>query len=177
MLSLYLAMLASEEDKVLFESLYHQYKNLLFKMANDILHDEYLAEDAVSEAFFRIANAFEKIRDEPWQRQKGFTVTVLENIAKSMYQKRKKDAETFTDSEDMLENCTVDGETAQALLQTMELLSETDRNLLMMKYIYGYMDREISKLLGIAGDTMRKRLERARRRLMNVWEVNALNVV
>lgn len=49
---LLLAMIDNEEDKSKFEQLYNQYKQLMFYIANGILHDENLAEDAVQHTKF-----------------------------------------------------------------------------------------------------------------------------
>ena len=58
MLNIFLSLIDSDEDKAKFSNLYEQYKNLMFYIARDILKDEHLAEDAVQEAFIRIAKNF-----------------------------------------------------------------------------------------------------------------------
>jgi len=47
MLPIYLAMLDGDDEKSKFESLYLTYRKLMFHVANGILNDEGLAEDAV----------------------------------------------------------------------------------------------------------------------------------
>lgn len=61
MLQLYLQLLDTEEEKQGFELLYETYRKLMHWVANNILHDEKLAEDAVHEAFLRIIKNFHKI--------------------------------------------------------------------------------------------------------------------
>lgn len=51
MLVIYLSMLNGQEDKNKFELLYEKYRKLMFYIANNILNDEYLAEDAVHQTF------------------------------------------------------------------------------------------------------------------------------
>ena len=46
------------EDENIFERLYYKYRNLMYTVAFDILHNTSDAEDAVSEAFLRIAKNF-----------------------------------------------------------------------------------------------------------------------
>jgi hypothetical protein len=48
MLPIYLSMLDGDDEKSKFESLYLTYRKLMFHVANGILNDEGLAEDAVS---------------------------------------------------------------------------------------------------------------------------------
>jgi RNA polymerase sigma-70 factor (ECF subfamily) len=50
MLPIYLAMLDGDDEKSKFESLYLTYRKLMFHVANGILNDEGLAEDAVHQA-------------------------------------------------------------------------------------------------------------------------------
>lgn len=61
MIGLFLALIDTEEDKIKFVTLYEKYRKLMFYIANDILKDTDLAEDAVQEAFFRIAKNFKKV--------------------------------------------------------------------------------------------------------------------
>lgn len=48
----------SEDERLKFESLYLNYRNLLFKCAFNILKRKNLAEDATSEAFIRIYTTY-----------------------------------------------------------------------------------------------------------------------
>lgn len=54
MLSLYLSMIDTQEEREKFERLFHQYERCLKYTAQNILFDEHLAEDAVQETFIRI---------------------------------------------------------------------------------------------------------------------------
>ena len=52
---IYMMMIDSESDQSKFEQIYMKYKGLMFYVANDILHNEHDAEDAVHQAFIKIA--------------------------------------------------------------------------------------------------------------------------
>lgn len=56
-------MLDTEEEKSKFEKIYFKYRQLMFKVANDILSDEYLAEDTVHKSFIKIMKHLDKIND------------------------------------------------------------------------------------------------------------------
>ena len=60
---IYLTMIEAEEDRHRFLSLYRRYKKLMLYIAHDILHDPHDAEDAVHEAFLRLAEMIEKIHE------------------------------------------------------------------------------------------------------------------
>ena len=57
MLSLYLAMIDTDEDRAKFAALYERYSRLMFYIARQILGDEQLSEDAVQEALLRAESA------------------------------------------------------------------------------------------------------------------------
>lgn len=58
---IYMMMIDSESDQSKFEQIYMKYKGLMFYVANDILHNEHDAEDAVHQAFIKIAENIKKI--------------------------------------------------------------------------------------------------------------------
>lgn len=60
---IYLQMLETPEEKSKFEQLYLEYKGLMFHVAYEILHNEQDAEDAVHQAFVKIAENIKKIDD------------------------------------------------------------------------------------------------------------------
>jgi len=60
----------------------------------------------------------------------------------------------------------MEAETVRRCIQT---LPEIDRDVLMLRYIHECNDQEIARLLKISNDTARKRLERAKRRLIKLW--------
>ena len=61
MLQIYLAIIDDENDKSRFEELYERYARLMHYAAREILADDRLAEEAVQEAFFRIARNFHRV--------------------------------------------------------------------------------------------------------------------
>lgn len=175
---LILAALETAEEQEEFLLLYNRYRNLMFTRANDILRNEYDAEDAVQEALARVADNFQKISRAHCHSQKGFMVQTVENVAKSMYVKHKKDRTRqipFEDVEyDMADDtiledqilAMMEAETAKRLIGT---LPEADRDVLILRFIHDFNDREISRHLRITNDAARKRLERAKRRLIMLW--------
>lgn len=56
----YLAMIEGPEERSKFEQIYEKYRALMFYRAKQILRDDRDAEDAVHEAFVRVANHIEK---------------------------------------------------------------------------------------------------------------------
>ena len=63
MLISYLAMIGTQHEKSEFVKLYERYRKLMHYAAKRILGDDSLAEEAVQEAFLRIAKNFGKVSD------------------------------------------------------------------------------------------------------------------
>ena len=190
MLQFYLQLLDTEEEQRGFTLLYEIYRKLMHWVAKGILRDEGLAEDAVQEAFLRIAKNFYKIKEILCPETRNFVVIIVRNAALAMQQKQARDAEhcvydaaqgeTQHASEDELHtilgqvSCGFD-ETADSLL-AKELglavigLPDKLREVLFLYGYLGYHMKEIAALLAISEDAAYKRLQRARNMLTQIWD-------
>ena len=165
MLSLYLTLIDTEEDKLRFTDLYERYRHLMFYVAQDMLKDEHLAEDAVQEAFLRIAKNFHKVGEINCPRTRNFSVIIVRNTAITIADKRNSlvdlnthtENDVFTGAEDVFE--TVSG---KLLTEGILELPEIYRDPLYLHHIYGYTLSEVSGLMNIPVETAKKRVQRAR---------------
>jgi len=173
MISICLTLIDSEEDKLRFTHLYEQYRHLMFYIAYDILKDEGLSEDALQEAFLRIAKNFHKVGEIPCPRTRNFAVIITRNVALTMVKKKHDDLEpeifsgkeAISISDDVFE--TVSG---KILVECILKLPEMYRDTLYLYHIYGYTFREISHLLSVPVETIKKRAQRARKMLKDFLE-------
>ena len=72
-----LSELETVEARSKLEKMYKLYWDAMFATANGILKDQYLAEDAVQEAFLRIARNLSKVRDAASQEARAFAVVIV----------------------------------------------------------------------------------------------------
>jgi len=172
MLVIYLSMLNGQEDKNKFELLYEKYRKLMFYIDNQILNDEYLAEDAVHQTFIEILKNLDKIDDVFCHKTKNFIVIMVRNTAINMYNRRKRNSVVPFDEA----QCCIGHEALEAaegierLVQLIINLPVIYKDVLTLKYVHGFSNPEIASLLGISEATVRKRLERARRKLNEAIE-------
>ncbi|MHB8963627.1 MAG: RNA polymerase sigma factor [Saccharofermentanales bacterium] len=172
MLIYYLSLIETEDDKDKFERLYNQYKRLMFYRARQILNDDFLAEDAVHDAFIKIIDYLDKIDENSCHRTKGFMVIVVESTSKNLYNKRKKDAEVLvgdfdtqeSESRDLADEV-LDQLSLEVLIAKIDLLPAIYKEALLLRYVHELSDKEIAKLLSLRPDAVRKRLERARQKI------------
>ena len=76
-----LMMVDTPEQKRKFAELYERYRYLMFKIAVDILHEHHLAEDALQEAFVRVAKHTECIGQLEETATKRYLITITKNAA------------------------------------------------------------------------------------------------
>ena len=170
MLNIFLTLLDTDEEKDRFTLLYEQYRHLMFYIADEILKDEHLSEDAVQEAFLRIAKNFYKINDIFCPQTRNFVVIITRNVAITMVKKEQ----CHVDLDEYIENETSESDNIFDLISEKELihcimdLPVAYRDVLYLYHIYGYSFNEISSLLSVNVETAKKRAQRSRLMLKNM---------
>lgn len=168
---IYLMMLDTEEEKSKFEKVYLKYRQLMFHVANDILKDEYLAEDVVHKSFIKIMKYLDKIKEIECPKTKGFVVIVVKHAAIDVYRKRKRENTVQIEEEVLVEHrvTTVDQEVIakieNPLTAAILALPYHYSEVILLKYNHNYTDQEIAGLLGLTEDNVKKRLQRAKKKL------------
>ncbi len=165
MLSFYLSLLDTEEEKSKFTQLYLKYGRLMKYIARRKLRDDYLAEDALHNAFIKLTRYLHTIEEVECHKTRRFVVIVVDSVVTDMLRKDKHYPDnsyeelepTIGYEKDMLENLAV-----QELTSLIEGLPEKYRAVLELHAYYGLSDKQIADVLGITYAAARKRLERAR---------------
>ena len=157
---LYLQLIDSPQERSRFERLYATYRNLMFHVAKRILGNDQDAEDAVHDAFLAIAKNFDKISTDDRHKTKAFVVIVVENKAINIYHHKKRRSEAMY-LED-ISGISVQLPDDDGLARCLWKLPARYRALLLLKYEWGYDNRELSALLGISEAGVRKLNQRAK---------------
>lgn len=158
---IYALTIVKPADRPKLERLYLEYRSVMFCAANEILHNEHEAEDAVQQAFMKIAENLDKVPDEPSNQTKAFVVTIAENTAIDRYRKLKRHG----DCELCEEACGIEANSADELVSCILKLPARYRQFILLKYYHGYSTREIAKLLGMSSAAASKTAQRAKQRL------------
>lgn len=162
----YLAAIDSHEDKTKFEKVYLTYRGLMYHVAYKILNNEQDAEDAVHNAFVKIAENIEKIGDPVCPKTRSYVVTIVENKAIDIYranQRRSKVAYL-----DEVSGITVDTAEASGLEYCILKLPPEYRQVILLKYCHGFSCKEIAKQLGISEANAKKIDQRAKKKLLEL---------
>lgn len=162
-----LMMIDSPEDRRKFCILYEEYRYLMYKVAMDILHDCYLAEDAVHNAFVKVAHNMGNVAETDSRQTKSYLIIITRNAAIDIFRKRKKQMqrEITTDEieeEKMPATCMEEEEIENEVLNILKNLPEKYRDIFLLKYSADMDNREIAKVCGIKEGTVRQRLARGK---------------
>lgn len=166
----YLLLIDSEEDRILFGELYEEYRDQMMWKAMMMLENHHDAEDAVHNAFLGIAGSmktFHTVENVP-----SYMLTCVENAAKKILEKRYRiyiDDEAEVDelpSEELLEE--------NRVVQCIYELCENDREILKLHDINGLSLQQCAKKLKITEDAARQRHARALKRLAEKCREEAL---
>lgn len=168
----YIQMIDAPEEKDKFERLYLKYRDLMFYIANKILQNQQDAEDAVHAAFLSIAENVEKVSTPDCPKTKGYIVTITENKAIDLYRKKKRHPKALLLEETA--GLEVSYEGSHAIAHCLARLSSRDRDILMLRYRYGYTAREIAKMLNLSEANANKRIQRAKERLEKLCKEEGL---
>jgi RNA polymerase sigma-70 factor (ECF subfamily) len=92
----------------IIDSLYKLYEHPLYYEAYKILHDAYLAEDAVHEAFLRLIRNRNKISDPRSPLVRSYVYKTLRSAALDLYRRQKKLQENCLPLDETIENTLTD---------------------------------------------------------------------
>ena len=161
-----------EEDRFCY--LYEKYHKLFYKVAYDILHKHQDAEDALQISLEIIYRYFYKIKDEIEKKCVGYMIVIIRNESIDLFNTRKKILVANEDVMDRKHFMQRENENGflknQELKEAIKKLDDKYRDILLLKYIYGYSMKEIAKMLKITETNVSTRLERGRKQLKNKME-------
>lgn len=165
---IYLQMIESDEDKAKFELLYLEYRQLMFYTAKRYLTTQEDLEDAVHQAFVSIIENLHNVHEIYCLETKGYIVTITERKAIDILRERNrvssvKFAEALPGIEIPLP---IDGGLGDAIAK----LPAQYREVILLRYAYGYKTKEIGKMLGKSPGAVQRQLWRAKDALQKQLE-------
>lgn len=150
-----------EKDRETIEQVVAAYGDTIYRLALHYVRDRFDAEDVVQEvllAFFQ--------RNIPEERRKAWLLRVTVNKSLDILRKRKRQVPL---SEEPVGSV---GENV-SLSEELNQLSALDRELVYLFWFEGYPSKEIAKLVHLSDGAVRKRLERAKKKLKEILETDS----
>ncbi len=161
-----LMMIDTPEDKRKFVVLYEKYRHLMMKITMDVLHDPYLAEDAVHNAFISLTRNIDKVEEPDGIPTKLYLIACARNAAIDLYRKRSSQVKKETLLEEAAEKdgyvTYIDSELENGILDILKNLPLKYRDVFMLKYVNHMENQEIAEVCGILEGTVRQRIARGK---------------
>lgn len=178
---LYLSVLDTQEEKDKFTVLYEQYQHFCWYVANQLLGDAQLAEDAVQETFWALIRHLDKIEETDSPHTRKFLLTIAKSKAIDILRKRggrawetelSPEQEPDFGTPDLLEDY-ITRENYERLLACILELDEAYRVVFEYKFVHQLSDREIAELMGVSPGLVNVRYYRARKKLQEMLKKEA----
>lgn len=167
----------SNKDSVQFiEDCYSLYEQKMYRVAFAILNDSAAAEDAVQDAFVRLMKSKKVFDDAKSDDCKRYIIAVIKSSAINIYRVRKKDFRliSLSDHDEILES----ESSEQELHESIDIEAILDK--LPLKYkdvvkllvVDNLSVRETAHALNITESSVRKRFERAKKKIKKHVNIN-----
>lgn len=158
-----LQMLDSEAERFKFEALYRAYRGLLFYVANRILQNQQDAEDAVQQAFLKIAENLERIAEAVSPKTRALAVLITERKAIDLYRAKQRHPTVDLDEIPLFYTDELPGE--GSLSGAIATLPPRYRQVILLKYHLGYSNAEIGAFLDCTPEAVSQTAHRAKEKL------------
>lgn len=174
----YLTLIDDPIDKSRFIQIYEEYQKIMYYTAYRILGDQKDTEDVVHDSFLKLIEILPQIEEVRCHKTKSLLVTIVERKAIDLYRKRKI-RKTISLNEEYINVPHItdieDIPTRTDLGKALALLPTRSRQLLLLKYYNGYSEKEIASILSMGYASVRKEIQRAKKKLQLImgeysWE-------
>lgn len=173
-----------ENDCAKLERIYEKYKNIMYKEAYSVLRDPHDSEDAVQQAVLRIIRCIDRIREDEPGMTCNFLKIIVRNVAKDLYNKRlylNSNEDTIDVLEDSaavsmeVSDIVIGKESVDRIAQEIKKLPEKYRDVLLLEKVFGYSREDTMRLLNQNYETLKKRMTRAKTKLLDALRKEDLN--
>ena len=143
----------------------------MFYVANQILHNDHDAEDAVQQALLVIDQNLEKFSEIKCPQSRSFIVTIVERKAIDLYRAKQRNAVVPFEEEfiNVPAPSVVNAVSERTdFAKAMAMLPTRYRELLFLKYDNGYSEREIAVMCSMTEANVKKTIQRAKKKLESI---------
>lgn len=158
--------MASSDREEQLSQVYQLYHSPMLRLALRILGEEHDAEDAVHDAFESIARNLDRLDTPESPKTRGFIMVITEHKAIDLLRLRRKHAASELDEESGSIEFSDTGE--HGLAWCMTKLPPRYREILLLRFVYGYSMQETAGLMDIPLTTVGKLSQRAKERLYDI---------
>ena len=174
MLPLYLSYPDEELDKQDFEKIYRKYHDDIYRRSYHMLRDVEDVNEAMQETWMGVLQKLPVLRGRDEVFVKSYIMSIARNQSIAVLRRKKKDSVVFSDTELVESEKLVDDEDLFAVceeegisrvLECINMLSNSQREVIMMYYLHHRSIKEIAVLFNISESVAESRWNHGRERL------------
>lgn len=147
------------------EKTYLEYRGLMFRLARDILGDDTLAEDAVSEALVRLVARSDCLEEATGPRTRRFVAVLTEHAAIDLLRKRRRERTVSLEEAAELQAPAGDPEGRLDLLAALNRLPNEQRAAVQLALCCGLTAKQVARVLGCTLSKAEKLISRGKKTL------------
>lgn len=159
----------TKEECDKFTYLYEKYYKMVYYTILRYISDRIQAEDLLNDIYILIGENLDKVDMNDLKKCQNFIITIARNYCVSYLRKKNKINEEFIEDYHFLKESKDDvlteiikKELFDHILNEVHNLDDKYKMVMELKYINGFQDNEIAKILGIRKKTVQMRLYRAK---------------
>ena len=170
MLMFYLQLIETEEDRQLFTLLYESHRKQMHYVANMVLRNDSLSEDAVHNAFVGIANNMDALHNRSKEDMRNYLLKAAQNAAINLSKREKKQEDYCVNLDDeQVEDSVLEALSEklnrETIVDAIMQISEPYNTVLYCHFVMEMEHKEIASVLQRKPDAVRKQLSRGRKML------------
>ena len=180
-----LVLIDDEYDRINFKKIYERYADDVFKRIYKLVNNRQDAEDIMQETWLAVAENIQFYRSKDGASMRAYILRIAKNRAITFYHTSEKEKSRRCDTElmDLAESS--DDETllfdmcnkmdVAVICECIRSLDEIYSDVLNYYYLHDHTVKEIAKLFKLKEVTVRARLARGRKKLLQLLEGRNLN--
>ena len=172
MLSFYLSLVLTDDDRNKVTEIYIRfYPVMMFVAEQKLANKKDLAGDVVHDAMLKIIDNLDMLDLSDDKKIRNLCITIVKNKCCDCLRSKDSDVVSLDEQFDIpddiqVEDIVVSEDNVNHIVNVIKDLDEKYIYVCLLKFVHGYSEKEISKLLDVNYSTVRSRIERARRKLM-----------
>ena len=171
---IYVSSIPAAEGRAKFEQVYRHYRGLMYEAAFRLLGSEEDAEDAVHQAFLYLAENISKISEPICTKTRSYVVIIVKSKSLDMLRRRKRRPTVeLGENTPGLSAALPEG---RGLAAAIAKLPGRERELILLKYAYGYTNSECAKLFGLSYHGIHSLDQRAKNKLRQLLQEEGIDV-
>lgn len=177
MITAALAVLQTDEQRTIISDFYQKNKNRFYAIAYEHLHNPQDSEEAIQEAFLRIAVDPDKFFSLSGDGRIYFVSAIIRNVSVDMYNRKNRyqleelpEDLIYQSDSDFLENSLLEKISHKELLDFINDLPGLQRNVLILICLSEFSISETAEALGASKTVVNQRLYLARKSIRSFIE-------